>query len=105
MYGKGSTARPPKQGGEKVIPGKIRVLVGLPVAALFAMTLATGCAKEASGGDGAMQAAQRAEAAAGRVEAAAQRAEAAANRAEQAAQRAEMAAQKAEAVFQKTTLK
>jgi hypothetical protein len=77
---------------------------GIVAGALFALTMATGCSKEANA-DGAMSAAQRAEAAASRVEAAAQRAEAAANRAEQAAQRAEMAAQKAEAVFSKTVMK
>jgi len=70
---------------------------------VLALAVLTGCGKKSD--DGAMSAAQRAEAAASRVEAAAQRAEAAANRAEQAAQRAEMAAQKAEAVFSKTVMK
>jgi NAD(P)-dependent dehydrogenase (short-subunit alcohol dehydrogenase family) len=68
------------------------------VGSLFALTMATGCAKEVD-----TSACQACAANGARVDAAASRAEVAASRAEAAAQRAEAAAQRAEAMFNKST--
>ena len=78
--------------------------IGAPllVGGLFALTLATGCAKEPTVDTSACQACASN---ARTVDAAASRAEAAASRAEAAAQRAEAAAQKAEAMFSKSVRK
>jgi NAD(P)-dependent dehydrogenase (short-subunit alcohol dehydrogenase family) len=70
------------------------------VGAVFALTMATGCAKELD-----TSACQACAANGAKVDAAASRAESAANRAEAAAQRAESAAQRAEAMFNKSTRK